>query len=473
MESTVRILRRFISSTVLISILLLLLNGIVLVVWFSKGMSTELAPATLVRQVSEQLQPGAEGYALGPAASELLSEQHVWAMLVLEDGSIGWSYQLPDDLQRAYSLTDVAKWSRGYLQEYPVFSWEHPGGLVVIGYPGNSLAKYQYILPVSWVEGLISKLGLILAGNMLLAVLLSLWIGSRLIQSIRPLTEGIQALAEDREVRLETKGILADLAERINHVSRLLRHKKDAIQSRDAARSNWVAGISHDIRTPLSMILGHASDLEDNEALPPEQQRQAVIIRQQAVHLRELVQDLNLVSKLEYEMQPLNRQPLRLSRIARRVATELINNGLDGKYTVDLEVANEGVQVLGDERLLLRAITNLVHNSVRHNPEGCHITIAVLMMNSTDVASDAIDTMCCCRVSDDGQGIEARRIPWLLQLPFSRYNKSQAHREHGLGLPMAAQIAKAHQGRLVLENEEGGGLRAILMLPCWEHQYTL
>lgn len=123
---------------------------------------------------------------------------------------------------------------------------------------------------------------------------------------------------------------------------------------------------------------------------------------------------------------------------------------------MDLEVANEGVQVLGDERLLLRAITNLVHNSVRHNPEGCHITIAVLMMNSTDVASDAIGTMCCCRVSDDGQGIEARRIPWLLQLPFSRYNKSQAHREHGLGLPMAAQIAKAHQGRLVLENEEGG-----------------
>lgn len=112
-------------------------------------------------------------------------------------------------------------------------------------------------------------------------MLLSLLIGSKLIRSIRPLTQGMQALAEDKKVYIEPKGILASLAQSLNRASALLQQRNESLKSRDEARSNWITGISHDIRTPLSMILGYASDLEENDSVPAEQRRQAAIIRQQ------------------------------------------------------------------------------------------------------------------------------------------------------------------------------------------------
>src|SRR5690606_5830590 len=131
-----------------------------------------------------------------------------------------------------------------------------------------------------------------LAANIALGLLLSLIIGARLIRSIRPITQGIESLAEDREVYIEPKGVLANLAQSVNRVSALLQQKSNSLKARDEARSNWIAGISHDIRTPLSMVLGYASNLEENSELPIESRRQAGIIRQQAEKLRALVHDL-------------------------------------------------------------------------------------------------------------------------------------------------------------------------------------
>src|SRR5690606_34622300 len=141
------------------------------------------------------------------------------------------------------------------------------------------------------------------------------------------------------------------------------------------ARSNWIAGISHDVRTPLSMVLGYASELEENEALPRPEREKARIIRRQGEKLRNLINDLNLVSMLEYEMQPLKRKRIKLSALARRIVSDVLNEGLEEKYALELDVADRGAIICGDEGLLLRALNNLVHNSIRHNPEGCRILV--------------------------------------------------------------------------------------------------
>lgn len=151
------------------------------------------------------------------------------------------------------------------------------------------------------------------------------------------------------------------------------------MKTKDEARSNWIAGISHDIRTPLSMILGYASEMEDGSELPMEQRYQAGIIRRQGEKLRSLVSDLNLVSMLEYEMQPLHLKSIRLSVLARQVVAEFLNSGLDDQYEIELKLAEEAVKITGDEKLLLRAIRNLVNNSVRHNPKGCKIILETFL----------------------------------------------------------------------------------------------
>lgn len=461
MEGTVRILKRFISATMLISIFLLVVNFILFGVWVANGMYQGISPSEVVQNVAQALRPlsreHSPAFTLDASAVDLLEENSAWAMLMDDMGHVVWSHQLPEEIPQTYSLVDVSKLSRSYLMDYPVFVWEHDAGLVVVGYPKNSLAKYHHIFPTSWVSFLPLKIASLFATNLLLALLMSLFIGSRLIRSIRPITQGIQRLAEERPVYIKPKGMLSQLAQSVNRVSHILQKKSDRLKSRDEARSNWIAGISHDIRTPLSMILGHASDLEENREIPDEQRHQSGIIRQQAEKLRSLVHDLNLVSMLEYEMQPLDKKPIRLSALVRQMASEYLNEGLDERFVLQIEALDENALVNGDERLLTRGIHNLLQNSIRHNPDGCHIRLRTTW--------NGMENICSFVVEDNGKGVPHDTLSDLLELPYSSKRKSPRKNGHGLGLPMVARIAKAHDGQLHLDSEVGKGFKAQLVLP--------
>jgi len=419
----------------------------------NKGQS----PSSIVQNVAENLHSSSTAYSLNSSAENILKQNQAWAMLIDHAGQVVWSYMLPDELPKTYSLIDVSKFTRDYLMDYPVFVWEHDEGLVVVGYPKNSVGKYQYILPTDWVSSLPLKLVYLLVINIALALLLSLFIGSRLIRSIRPLTQGIQSLAEDREVYIEPKGVLSNLAQSVNRTSSLLQQKSADLKSRDEARFNWIAGISHDIRTPLSMILGYASQLEENSYIPMEQRRQGGIIRKQAEKLSSLVNDLNLVSMLEYEMQPLNKKPIRLSTLARQIASDFLNNGLDERFILEIDILDENSQVNGDERLLARAIGNLIQNSINHNPDGCRIQL--------QTSFDKDNHTCSFIIADNGKGISQNELSDLYNLPYSSKRKHSRKNGHGLGIPMVARIAKAHQGHLNLNSDIGKGFRAEIVLP--------
>lgn len=463
MAGAVRILKRFIGATMVISAFLLVFNFFLLGVYIFNGMNKGDSPIEVVQSVASDLQSMNDSYNLNTSSIQLLDNNDAWALLINDKGQVIWQYKSPDDIPEDFSLSDVAKFTQWYLNDYPVFVWEHSEGLVIVGYPKESFAKYQYILPTNWVSALPIKLLSLLIINIGIGLLLSFLIGYKLIRSIRPIVNGIQALGEDKEVKLKPKGILADIAQNINRVGKLLNKKNVSLKARDEARSNWIAGISHDIRTPLSMILGYSSDLEENDELPAEQRRQASVIRRQAENLRSLVNDLNLVSMLEYEMQPLHKRPIRLSALVRHVASDFLNNGLDERFTIEVGHLDAKVLVNGDERLLKRAITNLIQNSINHNPDGCKIVLQC-MNNEEDGIVQLI-------IEDDGKGIPKEEIPNLLELPYSSKKKGVKNNGQGLGLPMVARITKAHNGKLHLTSEDGKGVRAELILPSIESEH--
>lgn len=84
-----------------------------------------------------------------------------------------------------------------------------------------------------------------------------------------------------------------------------------------------------------------------------------------------------MVSQLEYEMQPIHLEVIRLSKLIRSYAAELLNSGISDIYTIEIEIAEnaENAVLEGDARLILRAISNLVQNSIKHNPDGCKICL--------------------------------------------------------------------------------------------------
>lgn len=259
-------------------------------------------------------------------------------------------------------------------------------------------------------------------------------------------------MAENKPVEVSTRGLLGDLAAGINKTSEQLTRQESALEKRDDARTGWIAGVSHDIRTPLSLVMGYASQLEEDSELPPDKREQAGVIRRQSERIRTLISDLNLASKLEYDMQPLRKTSIFPVALLRSVAAEFYNGGMDSRYSIDVVIREDAqnVAVIGDEELLRRVVSNLLVNSMRHNPDGCAIRITL---------EKGIGN-CVLHVSDSGVGFAQKVLDDLNQpSSFSQLG------DHGLGLTIVRQIIMAHGGTAEFRNLLEGGCEVSLCLP--------
>lgn len=102
--------------------------------------------------------------------------------------------------------------------------------------------------------------------------MLCLILGWRFYKSLKPVAQGIESLSLQKKTHLSERGILGELKEQINQTSAILEKQNELLSKRDDARTEWISGVSHDIRTPLSMIMGYADTLGQDKTLSEEQQ---------------------------------------------------------------------------------------------------------------------------------------------------------------------------------------------------------
>lgn len=455
MKSMMRIISRYILSAAGVALILLAVNFTILAAWIIH--SANMTPKDYrVANIAEELTLGDDGvYSLSASAREIISEQFQWAMFLDEAGEVVWSENLPEDVPLSYTVSDAASFSRWYLHDYPVYVWQHLNGLFVVGKEKDSVWKQHSELPMNVLENTLSWIPLVLGINALLALALALVFGLRFFHSLKPVVQGIKDMSEKKAVKLPIKGLLGSLAGDINKASAYLEKQEIALSKRDDARSTWIEGVSHDIRTPLSIVMGYASELEGDLDLPQSKREQAGIIRRQSERIKMLVNDLNLASKLEYEMQPLRKEIVPLAGLVRQVAVDFINSIQNSKYSIDVNIDKtaKNAKVMGDRELLQRAISNLLSNSIRHNPEGCGVSIS---LERSDSDYEII-------VSDDGVGFPEEVLKNLHHLELS------VEQHHiGLGLEIVHKVVKSHGGKAEFRNSIGGGCTAVLNLPGYK-----
>ena len=234
------------------------------------------------------------------------------------------------------------------------------------------------------------------------------------------------------------------------------------MKQKDNTRAEWIRGVSHDIRTPLSMVLGYASELEDDRDLPPNARKQAGIIRRESEKMKRLIDDLNLTTKLEYALQPVHFKDVNWVEASRQAVSEVLNSGLDSRYEIVFAEMQPGrsIHLLGDEGLLRRMLDNLLRNSITHNPQGCRIAVSVGEENGR----------CICTISDNGMGIAPERLKALNRGDdIASTQGSDEKAEHGLGLKLVAQIVKAHRGIVSFSANAPHGLEVRISLPTQPH----
>ncbi len=449
MKPVERFFRKYFLSMAGIIALFLLLNAVLLFSMLIWAWQTSETTDLSINEICDSIMMDEEGhFATDEGLSELLEENHAWAMVLDDMGTVIFQSGLPEELPRRYTTTDVAKFSRWYLGDYPVYVREHPQGLLVVGGEKGSQAKYYFSVNEGYVRKLLVGLAAVFLANIIVVVLL-IWKNTRHIEkAVTPILRGIETVSSGQPVSLPEKGELSEINRQLNKAGAFIAKK-------DTARAEWISGVSHDVRTPLSVMLGFAGQLEDDRTLPASAREQAACIRKQGERLRSLISDLNLTSRLEYSMQPLRMEKVYLVELARQVVCEFLDGGLEERYGIAFcaDQKSESLPILGDEALLKRALGNLIQNSIVHNPQGCRISVSVLC--------GEVGIM--VEVTDDGAGVSAERLKELTA-DHRRLESTdeKLNLRHGLGVLLVWQIVEAHKGTMTMESAPQKGFSTVL-----------
>ncbi len=238
-----------------------------------------------------------------------------------------------------------------------------------------------------------------------------------------------------------------------------LRRARTESERLDAAREEWIAGITHDLRTPLTSVRGYADVLaSDYEFDPAEVRRQAAIIARQAEHLQELIDDLMLTFRLNADALPLSRTRTDLIELVRDAAVDLANDPRAGGCEVvfDEPPGTGEVAVDVDPMLFRRAVSNLLTNAAVHNPTGTTVRIRVMRDSGSAQVS----------IADDGTGMDAATLERLFDRYYRGTSTESMSDGTGLGMAIARQIVEAHGGTLEASSAAGAGTTVTLRIPA-------
>jgi len=297
-------------------------------------------------------------------------------------------------------------------------------------------------------EGTKSRVFLVLALASSAVIGLGALVSRRLAaRGLRPLHEvsvKLKNLTPGKGERLPVRSGLAEIDEFAGHFDELLGRVDEAV----ARERRFAAQASHELRTPLTVLRGELEELIAHTTDDPAPARRALAAGERLIHL---VESLLLFGRAEARFDADDLELLNLSDVVREEVDRL-SGPAQAKIAPDL--ADE-VLVLGNEHLLGRAISNLLDNAVKYAAGERRI----------DVTTGALDGSAVLTVSDAGPGIPPELRERIFE-PFYRDPQARAAGPgHGLGLPLARAVARAHGGDLVVRPSVTGGSRFELSLP--------
>ncbi len=225
----------------------------------------------------------------------------------------------------------------------------------------------------------------------------------------------------------------------------------------DALKSDVVATVSHELKTPLtSLRLATHMLLEDSTGpLRSIQRELAITARDETERLQSTVNELLDLVRIEREAGALKRAPVSPTALLQEVLSAHLPMAKLKHVTLEIEPGNRGAPVEIDAEQITIVLSNLVSNAIRHTPEAGHVWLNAYMQGANQVFA----------VRDDGDGIAPQQLPRIFERHWSGSEPSTLKGRHGLGLAIAQDIASRHGGELTVETEVGKGSTFRLSLP--------
>jgi two-component system sensor histidine kinase MtrB len=356
--------------------------------------------------------------------------------------------QVPHDLQELVEQGQLA-YERTEVGDAPYLV---TGGRVA---DANDDQAYFFFSEEELADDLADLRNILLAGLgivILLGALAGALVARRTLAPVARASAAAHALAEgllDTRLPVERTDELGVWALSFNEMADALEAKITALSEAQARERRFTADVAHELRTPLTAIVNEASLLGEHlDRMPADARRPAELLVEDVKRLRDLVEDLMEVSRLDAGTQPVRPERVDLGSL---IATTVRARGWQDR--IDLE--SEEVVLETDPRRVERIVANLAGNALEHGGRGVSIR----------VGRDAVGAF--VEVADRGAGIAPEDVPHL----FERFYKADPARTGhgtGLGLAIALENARLLGGDIEVRSEAGTGSRFTLRLPVAE-----
>lgn len=259
-----------------------------------------------------------------------------------------------------------------------------------------------------------------------------------------------RAAMRDSNVRLE-----AIVEER----TRALKTSNEVLELADENRRKLLADISHEFRTPLTVIRGESEiALRGKAKTRAEYQETLARIMEQADQTTRLVDDLLFIARADAGEPRLNIRPISVNSLLGTTCTDLGARAEQYEINIEQNLQDENAVVMGDAGRLKQVFSILIDNALRYSSKGDTVQVGLVRNDKQIVVT----------VRDTGIGLTKEESRQAFKR-FFRGGKAQGHaRGTGLGLPVAKAIIEAHKGRITLEGKPGEGALATVVLPAEE-----
>ena len=344
-------MRLYIVPLVLLLGLLLTAAFAALYTFTARGRDGGIVPAnwprTLTLEFAQYLRREGDRLSLSDAGKAVIDENGLWLQVLDETGTELMSYKKPETVAGSYAPYELLRLYQYGSGDYSVFVSQTPeGDVYLLGFPLDISKITMYIDAARYNSGKV----LIISVAALTAVL----VVTLTIYSYRTFTAA------------ET------------------RRRQD-----ERAKEEWLANITHDLKTPLAPIRGYAELLAEEQRPAQDVRRYGEIILKNALYTEQLVDDLKLTYQLQSNMLPLRAESGNLTRFLRELVIDLLNSPEYEGRELGFSADREEVPCVFDSQLLRRALTNVIVNALRHN--GPDTRICVSLVSAPEI---------CIRVED-------------------------------------------------------------------------
>ena len=321
------------------------------------------------------------------------------------------------------------------------------------GYSAVASIPLSKLLPSNAFADFILVGILALAAILLFTAAMSVRIVSSITRSVLSLEAATRRVAAgELDLPIAIEG-----SNEITSLSRSLNRLREEIKEDQARRARFIMGISHDLKTPLALVKGYAEALEEElSGAGPEAASHLGIIQAKAEQLEAMMDDL-----IDFERVDTGEWSRGLASIdfesffrtfAKRVEADAALLRREVGWKVDLP---RPAIVRMDERLVTRALENLLNNSLRYTAEGAKIELSARAEGETLMIT----------VSDDGPGISSEDLPHIFE-PFYRGSSSRREQGMGLGLSVVKTVLESHGWTIKVLPGRGKGVSFVIAIPC-------